>query len=59
MSRKDIPVDGPENDAANDDVEAKASGWTEPVGDDPLAEDFEADIDPVEQLVTENADLKD
>jgi molecular chaperone GrpE len=62
MSKKNTPVDGPDNEAANDDVAARASGWTDPAVDEdgnPLAEDHEADIDPVEQLVTENAELKD
>ncbi len=62
MNKKNIPVDGPDSEAANDDLAAKPSGWNDQGLDDngdPLAEDHEADIDPVEQLITENADLKD
>lgn len=61
MSKKDTPAEGLEDNSVNDDPAAQtASGWTENTGNDagdPLADDL--DIDPVEQLLTENADLKD
>lgn len=64
MSKKDMPADGTDNDTANDDTAAKAglsaASWADPAGsDDGEQWTDDPEVDPVEQLVVENADLKD
>ncbi|MBL4756775.1 MAG: nucleotide exchange factor GrpE [Rhizobiales bacterium] len=61
MSDKDKPFDGPD-DEMRETPEVSLSGWTETAmeneGELP-PEDGEAEIDPVIQLIEDNADLKD
>lgn len=57
MSDKDKPFDGPD-DEMRETPEVSLSGWTG--NDDEIpSEDGEIEIDPIAQLVEDNADLKD
>ncbi len=61
MSDKDKPLDGPENEIP-EKSETAMSGWAETAMENEgelSSEDGEAEIDPIMQLVEDNADLKD